>query len=150
MSDFKAICNALATKYGAGTIATPSGAVAMRSASGQAPHGPKQPPFVVVFPESGTIILESGAWVITHRINVDFYLSKAPGDISRVETQRQIWLPTLLAATLSGYTLGLAGTVKSALPIGYEFVELPYGGDMYDGIRINFEVIVRESITVGP
>lgn len=146
MSDFKAISNALAAKYGAGTIATPSGAVAMWSSWGQAPHGPKPTPFVVVFPQNGTVILESGAWAITHHANVDFYLSKAPGDIARVEAQRQIWLPTLLSATLLGYTLG--GTVKSALPVGYEFVELPYDGDMYDGIRINYELIVREPIPV--
>ena len=95
------------------------------------------------------MIYESGSWQVTHSIDVLFYLSKAPGDVERVETQRQKWLPLLLGALNGKLTVGLA-YVKSVMPVSYEFTELPYGGDSYDGIRITVSAIVRETVTLAP
>jgi len=146
--DMMAICNGLAARYAPGTIATPSGSEPMRSSVGQAENSVPATPAFVVMPQTGEIVLEAGAWTQTHQIDGIFLLSKAPGDIARIELQRQLWLPTLLTATLSGYTLSLAGTVKSALPIGYEFQVYPYNGTDYEAIVIHFEVIVRETVSM--
>lgn len=149
MVSLKAICDALAARYAAGTIATPTGATAMRSSWAQAPHGPKPTPFLVIAPQTGDVIGGAGEWQITHHVDANFYLSKAPGDIHRVETLRQLWLPTLLAAPLGLMTLGITN-VKSDFPVSYEFLELPYEGDGYDGITIHLDVIVREPVTFTP
>ena len=103
----------------------------------------------MVLPQTGDVVAETGSWVITHHIDVNYYLSKAAGDLPREETQRQLWLPSLLVAPLSQMTLGIVN-VKSTLPTGYEFRELPYGGDGYDGIIIHLDVIVREPVTFTP
>lgn len=147
--DFKAICTALAARYAPGTISTPTGAQAMRKAYGQAPHGLQFTPAVVVMPQDGTVIVDPGVLRgQPHRIDVNFYLSKSPGDIARVETQRQLWLPNLLSATFGQSKLGLASVVMKAIPVSYEFTELPYGGEMYDGIVIHVEVYTSETITL--
>lgn len=148
--DFKAICNGIAARYQAGTITTPAGAVAMKKAYGQMPASMPNVPAVVVIPQDGDVVIGSGTWDVTHHIDVNFYLSKAPGDPERVEAQRQTWLPTLLQAPLGAMQLGLAGTVKSAFPVSYEWAELPYGADLYDGITIRLDVIVRENVTLTP
>ena len=146
--DIEAICDALAARYTPGTIGTPTGVPAMRAAYGQMPHSMPNTPAVVVMPQDGDVVAESGSWVLTNNIDVNFYLSKAPGDIERVETYRQKWLQTLLEAVLGSLTLG--SIVKSAFPIGWEFTELPYGGDQYDAIVIHYQVIVREAVTFTP
>lgn len=149
--DFKAICTALAARYAAGTISTPAGATAMRKSYGQAPQGLQVIPAVVVMPQDGTVIVDPGVLRgQAHRIDVNFYLSKAPGDLARVETQRQLWLPNLLSATFGQMQLGLAPIVMKAIPVGWEFTELPYGGEMYDGIVIHVEVYTTEIVTLTP
>ena len=147
----KDICDAIAALYAPGTISTPSGATAIRNSYGQAPHSMPNTPAVVVMPQSGEAVIGSGTWDVTHQIDVQFFLSKAPGDVERVETQRQLWIPVLLSATLGQLQLGLGSdNLKSALPTGYEFTTLDYGGDIYDGIVIRLEVIVRDPVTLTP
>jgi len=146
--NIEAICDAIAGRYAPGTIGTPVAASPMRAAYGQAPHSMPNTPAVVVMPQDGTIVMESGAWALTNNIDVNFYLSKAPGDIERVETLRQKWLETLLEAVLG--TMTLSGLAKSAFPVGWEFTELPYGGDSYDAIVVHYQVMVREPQTLTP
>jgi hypothetical protein len=150
--DMLAICNALAARYAPGTIGTPATGTpaTIRAVYGQAPHSMPTTPAVVVMPQTGDVVMGSGTWDVTHHIDVLFYHSKKQGDVPRSETQRQLWLPSLLEATLGAATLGLGGVVKSALPVEYEFLELPYGGDSYEGIRIGVDVIVREPVTLTP
>lgn len=143
--DLKAVADGLAAKYAPGTIATPTGAEPMRGSYGQMPEELAGTPSVVVFPESGEIVPGSGMWTVTHQMDVYFYMSKV-GDLARAEEQRQLWLPNLLTACLANMTLGVAN-VKSALPSGYEFVEMIYGGTTYDGIIVHYDVIVREPVT---
>lgn len=147
--DMNAICNALAARFAPGTIGTPTGAEAMRYAYGQAPNNLPATPSVVVLPEDGQVVANPGQWRFEHNIDVLFYLAKAPGDTARVETQRQLWLPTLLAATQGQAKLGVSG-VDKALPTEWEFTELPFGGDEYHGIRINYRVWVTETVTLTP
>lgn len=143
--DFKAICDAMAARYASGTIATPTGAQAMRKAYGQVPHSAPTFPMVVVVPQTGEVVTAGGTYNVTHHVDVNFYLSKAPGDTARVELQRQLWLPALLNATFGTQaTWTMSGLIKSAIPTGYEFVELPYGGDNYDAIVVHTDIIVRD------
>lgn len=141
----KAICDALATRY---TGMTPPSGETLRKAYGQTPHSMPQTPSIVFMPQDGEMVTEPGMWVGTHRIDLIFYLSKSPGDLARIETQRQKWLGPLLSRLDGATTITLASSgVKSALPIGYEFTEVPHGGDNYDGIIVHLEVKTREAVT---
>lgn len=149
--DFKAICTDLANQYS--YSATPSGADAIQQFHGQAPQGLTQTPAIVVIPTDGTRTYGDAQWQDELHLDVLFYLSKAPGDIARVETQRQLWLPVLLAAThgpnaqggaQSHMALGLDPTVLKAIPTGWEYRELQYDADSYDGIVIHVTVYTRE------
>ena len=146
MHDFNAICATLAARYAPGTLATPAGGTAIRTAYGHAPHSLPATPAVVVMPQTGDVVPGSGEWTITHHVDVNFYLAKSQGDVTRNETQRQIWLPSLLSATLGAMTL--SATIKSGLPTSYEFLELSYGDQLYDGITIHLDMIIREAVTM--
>lgn len=154
MIDFKAICDALAARYAAGTIATPTGASAMRKSYGQIPKNVAAVPCVIVDVQDGTLTANPGQWKHEMAIDAVFCLSKRPGDTARVDAERQRWLPTLLSATQGQLKLGLGGasgySVDKALPIGWEFVEFPVGGDEYDAIRVHFTVYVTENVTLTP
>lgn len=150
MMDFNDICDGLAARFEPATIGTPTGADAMRSAWGQAPNGPKPTPFAVVFPQDGEVTYTPGQRLGQHNLDLQFFLSKAGGDFSRVETQRQLWLPYLLSATDGQMKLGLSGTVLKAIPVSWTYAEIVYGGDTYDGIVIHFRVWTEESVTLTP
>lgn len=138
----------LAAKYAAGTISTPSGAIAMRFAFADTPKSIPATPAVYIEATDGEVVMESGAWVVTNHLIVNFLLAKKPGDPERVDAQRDRWLATLLQATFADLDLGLAGSVKSSYPVRYEFAEIDFGADLYDGIRIFLDVIVREAVTL--
>ena len=150
MFNLETICDALAARYTGTAIGTPSNALGMRATYGQMPNSVPVTPSVVIMPKTGEVVYGSGSWDVTHQIDALFYHSKRQGDVPRSETERQRWLPYLLSATHGMMALGLGGTVKSAMPTGYEFVVLPYGGDEYDGIVVHLDVIVRETVTLTP
>ena len=154
MIDFKAICDALAARYAAGTITTPTGALAMRKSYGQLPKNIPAVPAVVIDVQDGEVTANPGQWKHEMHLDVVFLLSKRPGDTARVDAQRQIWLPTLLAATQGQMKLTLGGatgySVDKAIPFGWEFTEFPFGGDEYDAILIHFTVYVTENVTLTP
>lgn len=148
--DLEDICDAIAALFAPGTIATPTGATAMRASYGQAPNSIPMTPCVVVMPQSGELVYGSGQRKSEHEIEVLFYHAKRQGDVPRSETERQRWLPALLDAINSGVKLGLSAYVDKALPTNYEFTELPYNDDNYDGIRITFRVWVTETVSLTP
>lgn len=148
--DFNDICDGLAARYAPGTIGTPTGASAMRGAYGQEPNGAKPTPFVVVHPQDGEVTFDPGILRGEHNLDVDFYLSKASADFKRIETERQLWLPLLLTATTGQVKLNLAPIVMKALPVGWEYDQLPYGGETYDGITIHYRVWTEEAVTLTP
>lgn len=150
MFDLEDISDAIAARYLPGTIGTPTGAMAMRASYGQMPNSIPITPAVVVVPQRGEVVYGTQTWDVTHEIDVLFFYSRKQADVPRSETERQRWLPYLLNALNGQMQLGLSGSVKSAMPTSYEFTELPYGGEQYDGIRISLDVIVREPVTMTP
>lgn len=148
--DLRAICDAVAARYAPGTLATPTGAVAVREAFGQAPQALRLTPSVVVIPKTGTVELGAGKVDGTIDLDVLFYVSKAPGDLARVEAQRQRWLPELLDALDAKVQLGLPTYVQRAYPVDWEFAELAYNGEAYDGIRVTIRVWYTEPRTFSP
>ena len=46
--------------------------------------------------------------------------------------------------------IDLEPTVLKAIPTTWDFTELPYGGEMYDGIVIHVTVYLREYGTFTP
>ena len=151
MFDLEDICDGIAARYLPGTIGTPTGATAMRAAYGQTPNSLPSTPAVVVIPKTGTLVYGAGQRNSEHDIDVLFYHARRQGDVPRSETERQRWLPYLLNALHGQVQIGqVANGVQKALPTDYEFVELSYGGDEYDGIRINVRVWVTEAVTLIP
>lgn len=148
--DLEAISNGLAARFAPGTIGTPTGASAMRASYGQAPNSIPTTPCIVVFPKDGDLVYGSGQVKGQHRLDVCFYLSKSPGDIARVEKQRQKWLGLLLAATHGAMKLGLASAVDKAIPASWEFTELPYAGELYDGIIVHVTVYATDNVSLVP
>lgn len=141
----KAICDGIATRY---SSMTPPSGETLRAAYGQYPKSMPNTPAIVVQPVTGEGVVESSMWVWTHSIDLGLYLSKRPGDPSRVEVQRQKWLGPLLARLDAIDPLGLVSSgVKSALPIGYEWTELLYGADQYDAILVHLQIITRQATT---
>lgn len=143
----KAICDGLATRY---TGITPPAGETLRKAYGQMPHSMPNTPSIVFMPQDGEMTLGASQWSGVHRIDLNFYLSKAQGDIKREETRRQNWLGALLSRLDGQMAIGLAPTVLKAFPTTYEFTELPYGGESYDAIVVHLEVDTREYVTFTP
>lgn len=143
--DLYATCNAMATKWAA--VTPPSGET-MRKVYGQAPNGVPMTPCGIFVPQSGTLILAPGAYNGTHLVDGVFLLGKAEGDLARIETRRQKWLPVLYHAMDAAMAVGLAPVVKKVYPTGWEFAEYSYGGATYDAIIVHFNVDTFETVTL--
>ena len=152
--DFEAICDALAARFAPGTIGTPTGASAMRASYAEPPKGVSALPAHLLEVQDGTVIAASGQW--KHEMQVDglLLLAKRPGDPQRVETQRQLWLPYLLHATVDQFKLGLGGasgyTVDKAIPTGWEWDLYKVADIEYDAIRTHWTVYVTENVSITP
>ena len=148
----KAIANALAARYAAGTISTPSGAQAMRASYGQTPKNTPTTPCAIVVVQDGSIIANAGQWNHELQLDVVFLISKRTADTPREETARQLWLGTLLAATEGQFTLGLSAasgySVQKALPTGWEFTEYNVAGDDYDAVIVHFTIYATENVSL--
>lgn len=150
MIDFEDICDGIAAAYA--NPGTPTSEVPIRASYGQAPNSIPALPCCVVMPQDGEVTYESSNRTGEHNIDLNFYLSKSPGDLVRVETSRQRWLPYLLDALHSAVQVGQGGSggVQKALPTGYEFTELPYAGEQYDAIVIHLRVWTSETVVLVP
>lgn len=148
----EAILDAMAARFLAAAIGTPSGATAMRASYSETPKNVAATPCHLLEVQDGSVVANPGQW--KHEINVDglLLLSKRPGDTARVETQRRLWLPYLLHATVDQLKLGLGSatgySVDKALPTGWEFTEFPIGADNYDAIRVAWTIWVTETVTL--
>lgn len=145
--DLNAICNALAAKVAA--VSQPSGTpAAIKGASGQEPTAITNTPYAYVEVDDGEVVLQTGAWNVTHNLIVNFCLSKAPGKPELVDKWRQLWLVPLLQATFADYDLSTTA-VKSAFPAKYDFTEVVVGGENFDAIRIFYQVFVNnEAVSI--
>lgn len=148
--DLNAICNNLAAKFAAGTIATPTGATAMRKSYGQQPVAAPALPAVILEVVGGEVILASQAWSGTQNIDVVFLVTKAQADTARADKERQLWLPALLNACWADMDLGLAPNVAKVYPQTWEFTEYLYGGTSYDAIVVHYAVDVRITQAMTP
>lgn len=155
MIDFKLICDDLALRFAPGTIATPTGALAMRAAKGQMPKGAPTVPMVFVEALDGTVIAQDGGtW--QHEMNVDvvFLYSKRQGDPVRQDAQRQMWLGSLLAATEGQLKIGIGAQagyeVKKVIPTGWRWAEERVGADDFDAIRVHYTAYVNETVSLVP
>lgn len=150
--DFKAICNALAARFVAAAIGTPTGATAIRQSFAQSPKNVSALPAHLLEVSDGTIIPNPGQW--RHEMGIDgvLLLAKRPADPERVETLRQLWLPYLLHATMDKLALGLSGqagySVDKAVPSSWEWIEYEVGGVGYDAIRVRWTVYVTETVSL--
>lgn len=151
MIDFKAICDNLAARFAPATIATPSGAPAMRPPSGQMPKGIAVVPFAFVEATDGQVIAQDGGvWQHEMHVDVVFCLDKRQGDPRRVDANRQRWLPSLLAATEGQLKLGLGAqsgySVMKAIPTGWRWAEETVSGIEFDAIRVHYTIYVNETV----
>lgn len=148
----EAILDALAARFLAAAIGTPTGAQAMRASYSETPKNVAATPCHLLEVQDGTVVANPGQW--KHEIQVDglLLLSKRPGDTARVETQRRLWLPYLLHASVDQVKLGLGGasgySVDKAFPVGWEFTEYLVGADTYDAIRVAWTIWVTENVTL--
>lgn len=151
MIDLKAICDGLAARFAPGTLATPTGAVAIRASLAKHPKDVNAVPMAYLDVQDGAVVANS-RWEHTINIDVVFLLSKRPGDPTRVDVQRQIWLPYLLAATEAQLKIGIGAQagyeVAKAIPTGWEFTEENVGGTEYDAIRVHYQVFAYENVSL--
>lgn len=149
--DLYGACNRMAVLLAA--VSPPSGvlvASTIRKAYGQAPNNTPMLPCCVVTPQSGSLVLAPGAYNGDHEVDVLFLIQQASGDLARIETDRQKWLPVLYHAFDGDMDLGYAGTVNKVYPTGYDFDEITYGGVAYDGITLHYRLSTFESGTLTP
>lgn len=152
--DFRAICNALATRYAAANVTPPTNPATgvaypnIKLATAQPPNAVKQFPTVIVFPDSGDLVYNPGQRRGEHQLLVNFYFARASGDLTRDWTALEAWLGVLIDQLHGASKLGLAGTVMKALAMKYEFGELIYAGVSYDGITITVHVWTEEIVTL--
>ena len=152
--DFSAICTALAARFVAATLGTPTGASAMRASYAKPPKNVPATPAHLLEVNDGTVVASPGQW--KHEMNIDgvLLLAKRPADPERVDTQRQLWLPYLLHATVDQVKLGLGAasgySVDKAIATGWEWTEYMVAADEYDAIRVHWRVYVTENVSLTP
>ncbi|MFZ9979549.1 MAG: hypothetical protein ACO3HN_06355 [Opitutales bacterium] len=152
--NFEAVCDALASRFAAATIGTPTGAAAMRASYSETPKNVPAVPAHLLEVQTGTVTANPGQW--KHEMDIDgvFLLSKRPGDTARVETQRRLWLPYLLHAAVDQMKLGYGGatgySVDKVVPTSWEFTEFVVASDEYDAIRVSWRLYITENVTPTP
>ncbi len=152
--NFAAICTALAARFVAAAIGTPTGASAMRASYAKPPKSVSATPAHLLEVQDGTVVASPGQWKHEMAIDGVLLLAKRPADPERVEEQRQLWLPFLLHATVDQGKLGLGGgtgyAVDKAVPSGWEWTEFEVAGAAYDAIRVHWTVYVTETVAMTP
>lgn len=152
--DFSAICTALAARFVAATIGTPTGAGAMRASYAKPPKNVPATPAHLLEISDGSVVANPGQW--KHEMNIDglLLLAKRPADPERVEAQRQLWLPYLLHASVDQLKLGLGAasgySVDKAIPTGWEWAEYEVGAVEFDAIRVNWRIYISETVSLTP
>lgn len=150
--DFEAVCDALAARFVAATVGTPSGQTSIRKSYSETPKAIAALPAHYLEVREGSIVANS-RW--EHEISVDgvLVIAKRPGDTARTETIRRKWLPYLLHATVDALKLGIAPgayEVAKALPSGWEWDEVEVGGTEYDAIRVHWTLYLYETVSLTP
>lgn len=151
MIDFRAACVAFAERFDAGTIATPTGAKAMRPSFSEMPESAPALPCVYVEPTTGTVVANA-TW--DHEMDVDavFLISQRSGTTKRPEKERQLWLPSLLAATQAQMKLGIGAQIgwelKKAIPTGWTWDEVDVADISHHAIRVHYRLFIAETVNL--
>lgn len=151
---FLTTLDALADRFEAATLGTPSGCPAVRAVYPVSAKSVPSLPAVVFEVQDGTVVANPGQW--KHEWNVDVLLlfAKRPADPQTVETYRQGYLPYMLGATKDKLKLGLGSeagwSVDKAIPAGWEWTEYRVADVDFDAIRVPYTVYVTESVTLTP
>jgi hypothetical protein len=152
--DFEAVCNALAARFVAAAIGTPSGQTAMKKSYPEPPESAPQTPCHILEVQDGSVVANPGQW--KHEMQVDgvFLISRRTGDTIRPEAIRRKWLPYLLHATVDQMKLGLGSasgyTVDKAWPTGWEWDEYKVAATEYHAIRVHWTVYITENVALTP
>lgn len=143
--DLKATCDKMATAWAA--LTPPSGDT-IRKAYGQLPNDVPMLPCGLIIPQTGTLELAPGMYRGHATIDGVLLIEKAAGDLARIETRRQKWLPILLHAFDGNMALDLEPVVLKAYPTSWDFLEFNYGGTAYDAIVVHYQVDTAETVVL--
>lgn len=151
--DFEGICDALAARFVAATIGTPTGVDAMRKSYSETPKSVPVAPSHLLEVQDGTVVANPAQWQHEFKIDGLLLLAKRPADTQRVETLRRKWLPYLLHATVDQVKLGFGGatgyTLDKAIPDGgWEWDEYSVAGTEFDAIRVHWTVYLTETVAL--
>lgn len=142
--DVQAIADALAAKFASGTLTPPTGYTAVRLATARPPNNLTAFPTVLVIPPDGEVQPQAG-WVdYTLDFDVEFHYAQNTADKPRDFAAMLAWLPKLLAAVYSGWSLGITG-LTAVKPQSWAYDVLPYGGQENYGWRIRFRAWFGEA-----
>jgi len=151
--DFEAICDALAARFVAATLGTPTGLTAIRKSYSETPKGVAALPAHFLEVLDGTVVLNN-RWEHEIRIDGVLLLDKRPGDTARSETVRRKWLPYLLHATVDQVKLGIGAAsgyeVAKVIPTGWEWDKVDVADTEYDAIRVHWMVYLYETVSLTP
>jgi hypothetical protein len=151
---FLAAVDALGDRFAAPVLGTPSGCTAVRGVYPVSLKAATTLPAVVLEVQDGSVVADAGQWRHTWNVDVLLILAKRPADPQRIETMRQRYLPYLLGATEGKMKLGLGSQagweLKSALPASWEWTEYAVADVGYDGIRVSYQLIAYETVSLVP
>jgi hypothetical protein len=151
---YSAALDALGDRFEAAVLGTPTAAPAVREVFRTSAKAVTSLPAVILEPQPSEFVPDSGVWRHTWNVDVILLLAKRPADPVRVEVQRQAYVPYLLGATEAALKLGLGAQagweLKSAMPSGWEYVEYDVADVTYDGVRVGYQIIVNETVSLVP
>lgn len=150
--NYKTLADGLAARYSPTNCTAPTGYAPIVNSTAEPPNTLPRNPYVVVWPNEGTLFVESG--MVNGRPQeflVNFYYAKHEGDIPRESAALLSWLGVLLGQTFPALKLGFTdGTVMKAIPVKWTIGALEYAGITYDGITITIHIWTQEIVTLTP
>lgn len=148
--DFKAIADAIATRFSSANVTAPSGATNVRVSSASLPDAITAEPTVLVFPvETADFDFESSTRTGVARFPVRFYIYRVR-DTSRNAVLLNNWATVLYGQLDGKVQLGLGSYVAYSVIKSFGVGPLTYGeGDSavrFHGIEFSVEVHLAEGI----
>lgn len=141
MPDYDAIATALAARFAAGQMSPPSGQLAIRSSTATLPGKVTATPVVLVFPDSGTYEYGASTRQGDARFRVQLIYSMGL-DMPRDSVGLRKWIGVLSDQLKAAAQLG--GIVASARVAGWKTAKISYGGDEFNGIELDVDIVTAE------
>lgn len=148
--DYKAIADAIATRFSSANVTAPSGATNIRASTASLPDAITKEPTVLVFPvESAEFEYESSTRTGTARYPVRFYIYRVR-DTKRNADLLNNWATALYGQLDGKVQLGLSSYVTHAVVRNFAVGPLIYGeGDSavrFHGIEFAVDVHLAEGV----